>query len=138
MSRSPRFGPIPRRKIALHWPVSFAPAKPRLSEQRTQLASEVQAARRAITPNQMFQLGSRWLNGMPVSQLSLPAGHWAVVGLSLAIALGLGRVEPRAAGLGAALAGFALLSAWLWTSVLEAPDRAILGGLLRRLRPAQG
>ena len=58
--------------------------------------------------------------------------------LSLAIALGLGRVEPRVAGLTAGLAGFALLSVWLWTRVLETPDRVILGGLLRRLRPAQG
>jgi O-antigen/teichoic acid export membrane protein len=86
----------------------------------------------------MFQLGARSLDRVPVSRLSLPAGQWALVGLSLAIALGLGRVEPRVAGLTAGLAGFVLLGVWLWTRVLETPDRAILGGLLRRLRPAQG
>ena len=76
----------------------------------------------------MFQLGARSLDRMPVSQLSLPAGQWALVGLSLAIALGLGRVEPRAAGLAAGLPGFALLSVWLWARVLEAPDRATSRG----------
>jgi O-antigen/teichoic acid export membrane protein len=86
----------------------------------------------------MFELGARSLGRVPVTQLSLPASQWALLGLALAIGVGFGRMEPRVAGLISALPGFALLSAWLWTRVLEAPDRALLGGLVRRLRPAQG
>src|SRR4029079_4841774 len=72
----------------------------------------------------MFRLGARSLDRMTVSQLSLPAGEWALVGLSLAIALGLGRVEPRVAGLTAGLAGFVPFRGGLWTQALDRPGRA--------------
>jgi O-antigen/teichoic acid export membrane protein len=86
----------------------------------------------------MLRLGAASLGQVRASDLSLPAGQWAIVGFSLVIAMGLGRIEPRVMGLALAIAGLPVLGAWLWSRVLESSDRAMLGGLLRRFRLAQG
>lgn len=96
------------------------------------------AIRAVVDAAVMLRLGAHALAPIHARELSLPVRQWTVVALSLAIALGLGRVEPRAAGLAMAVACLPLLGAWLWSRVLEPSDRTLLAGLLRRWRVAQG